>query len=109
MELTATPPVLVMVTGTIGMGEYGGGVEGNSAVEGVMCKLTVVATMVVVGATGVGGLVVGGLVVADGTVVAAIPVVVETGSTVVVVPDTCAVGLAGCFAAGDAATTRGEP
>jgi hypothetical protein len=108
MELTATPPVLVMVTGTIGMGEYGGGVEGNSAVDGVMCKLTAVATVVVVWAAVVGGLVVG-RVVAGGTVVAAIAVVVETGSTVGVVADACAVGLARCCAGIDEATTAGVP
>jgi hypothetical protein len=31
------------------MGQYGGGVVGKDAVDGVMCKLTVVATVVVVG------------------------------------------------------------
>ena len=62
MELTATPPVLVMVTGTIGMGQYGGGVEGKSPADGEMCKLTVVAIVVVVGAAVVGGIVAGGVV-----------------------------------------------
>jgi hypothetical protein len=84
-----------MVTGTIGMGQYGGGVKGNSAVDGVMCKLACVAIVVVVGAAVVGGLVVGGFVgavlggsvVADGEVVATTTVAVDDGSTVVVVPD----------------------
>ena len=87
MELMATPPVLVMVTGTIGMGQYGGGVEGNSAVEGAIRKLTVLAT-VVVGEAAVVGTVDGGtyrgaLVVAGDAVVATVTVV-ETGATVVV-------------------------
>jgi hypothetical protein len=60
MELTATPPVLVMVTGTIGMGQYGGGVEGKPAVDGVTRKLAVVAT--VVGAAVVGAMVALGVV-----------------------------------------------
>ncbi len=69
MEVTATPPVLVMVTGTIGMGQYGGGSAGKVPVDGEMCKLTVLATVVVVGATVVGGFVVRGVVgtVGDGT------------------------------------------
>ena len=54
MEWTATPPVLVMVTGMIGMGQYGGGVEGNFAVDGLICKLAGL------GAALVGGLVAGG-------------------------------------------------
>ena len=61
MELTALPPVLVMVTGTIGMGQYGGGVVGKDAVDGIMCKLTVLAT-VVVGVEVVGGFLAGGVV-----------------------------------------------
>ena len=61
MERTATPPVFVMVTSTIGMGEYGGGVDGNFAVDGSICKAAVVATTVVVlGAALVGGLAAGG-------------------------------------------------
>jgi len=51
MELTAAAPVLVMVTTTIGIGEYGGGVEGNAAGDGVTPKLAVVAIGVVVGVT----------------------------------------------------------
>lgn len=62
MELTAIAPVLVMVTGTIGMGQYGGGVVGKAPVDGEMCKLTVLATVVVVGVTVVGGFVAGGVV-----------------------------------------------
>jgi hypothetical protein len=91
------------------MGEYGGGVVGNAAVEGVRCKLTTFATVVVVGATVVGGLVVGGLVVVGGTVVVAIAVVVGAGSTVGVVTDACAVWLARCGAEVDDATPRGVP
>src|SRR3974390_2684744 len=45
MERTVTVPVFVMVTGTIGIGQYGGGVEGNFAVDGLICRL----------ATGAGG------------------------------------------------------
>jgi hypothetical protein len=108
MELTATPPVLVIVTGTIGIGEYGGGVVGNSAVDGAMCTLTVVATVVGGWAAVVGGLVVGGFVVGDGTVVVATLVVVATGWTVVV-PDACAVGWAACCPGVDEASTRGLP
>ena len=66
MELTATPPVLVTVTGTMGMGQYGGGVEGNCPAAGVMRRLTCFATAVVVGAAVVGGTVAGVVV---GTVV----------------------------------------
>jgi hypothetical protein len=51
-----------MVTFTIGMGQYGGGVDGNSAVAGPICKLAAAVTWVVVGATVVGGIV-GGRVV----------------------------------------------
>jgi hypothetical protein len=50
-----------MVTGTIGMGQYGGGVVGKDAVDGVMCKLTVVATVVATVVV-VGGLLAGGVV-----------------------------------------------
>src|SRR3974377_1023828 len=45
MERTGTVPVCVMGTGTIGIGQYGGGVEGNFAVDGLICRL----------ATGAGG------------------------------------------------------
>ena len=55
----ATPPVLVTVTGTIGMGQYGGGVVGKSAMVGFACRMAVVA---VVGGCVGGGLVGGGLV-----------------------------------------------
>jgi hypothetical protein len=62
-ERTVTPPVLVMVTRTIGMGQYGGGVEGNFAVDGSIRKLAVVATVgTALGAAVVGGLVAGGVV-----------------------------------------------
>ena len=45
-----------MVTLTIGMGEYGGGVEGNLAVDGLILKLAAVTIVVVVlGAALVGG------------------------------------------------------
>jgi len=47
-ERAATPPVLVMVTSTIGMGQNGGGVEGKFALDGLICKLAVVAIAVVV-------------------------------------------------------------
>jgi len=61
MERTATPPVFVIETSTIGMGEYGGGVEGNFAVNGLICKLAAVATgVVVLGPALVGGLAAGG-------------------------------------------------
>ena len=52
-----------MVTFTIGIGQYGGGVEGKSAADGLICKLAIVTTgVVVLGAALVGGLVVAGLV-----------------------------------------------
>jgi hypothetical protein len=47
MERIATPPVFVVVTFTMGMGQYGGGVEGNRAVVGLTWNLTVVATVAV--------------------------------------------------------------
>jgi hypothetical protein len=78
-------------------------------VDGVTCRLTTFATVVVVGATVVGGLVVGGLVVVGGTVVVAIAVVVEAGSTVGVVTDACAGWLARCGAEVGDATTPGVP
>jgi len=41
----------------IGMGQYGGGVEGNLAIDGLTCNVAVVATMrVVLGAALAGGL-----------------------------------------------------
>jgi len=90
------------------MGQYGGGVEGNSAADGEMCKLAVFATMLVVGAEVVGGIVAGGVVVAaDRSVVATITVVVATGWTVVVGPDECAVGSARCCEVVGEAATRG--
>ena len=61
MELTVTPPVLVTVTGTIGIGQYGGGVEGKPAVDGVTCR-PAGAAVVVVGSAVVGGVVTGGAV-----------------------------------------------
>jgi hypothetical protein len=88
--------VLVIVTSTIGMGQYGGGVEGNLAVDGLICKPAAVVTVVaVLGAALVGGLVAGGVrgpvgggterVVLGGVVAATVTVVVEAGLTVVVV------------------------
>jgi hypothetical protein len=45
------------------MGQYGGGVEGNFAVDGFICKLAVLAPVaVVLGAALVGGLAAGGVV-----------------------------------------------
>jgi hypothetical protein len=56
----ATLPVLVTVTGMIGMGQYGGGVAGKSAIVGVACRLAVLGVAVVGGCVG-GGIVGGGL------------------------------------------------
>jgi hypothetical protein len=43
------------------MGQYGGGVEGNFAIDGLTCKFAVLATMgVVLGAALVGGFAAGG-------------------------------------------------
>jgi hypothetical protein len=52
---------LVTVTGTIGMGQYGGGVVGKSAMVGFACRMAVFGVAVVGGCVG-GGLVGGGLV-----------------------------------------------
>ncbi len=53
-----------MVTATIGIGQYGGGNEGNLATDGEIWNRAIVPTVVVVlGALVVGGLVVGGNVV----------------------------------------------
>lgn len=91
MERIVTPPVLVMVTVTIGMGQYGGGVDGKFAGDGLRRKLAVLGAALVggvvgdgvVGTVGVGtyGLVGGGVVV-SGTVVATVSVVVEAGLVV---------------------------
>ena len=77
MERTVTPPVFVTVTCTIGMGQYGGGVEGNFAVDGLPSNRAVAATVaVVLEAARVGGLVAGGFVagglVAGGAVCAVV-------------------------------------
>ena len=100
------------------MGQYGGGVEGKLATEGLICKLAAVATVItVLGAALVGGLVAGGVVglgngivvlggvVVVGAVVATVTVVVQTGLTVVVSLASAA-GSAGCCPAVDEATTR---
>jgi hypothetical protein len=93
-----------MVTFTIGIGQYGGGVEGNLAVAGLMRTLAVVTTValgftvtVVVERVVLGGEVTGGWVVTTASVV------VETGLTVVVdwggsdvVPEPSVVRSAGC-------------
>ena len=117
--MAAPPPVLVIVTTTIGIGEYGGGVDGNSAGDGVTRKLAGGATAVVVATLG-GGLGAGGavgalargtsalaLVVAGGAVGATVAVVVETGAGVVVGLDAPAAGGASWWpAAGEASTRR---
>jgi hypothetical protein len=124
-ERIATPPVLAMVTLTIGIGQYGGGVEGKLAVAGVSPKVAVSATVVVVRTGRGGGFVAGALVdeivrggaVRDGAVVAPEADAVDTGSTNVVVgyvgavvsSDDEAMGLAArCTALADA-TTLGVP
>src|SRR5579863_873697 len=87
-ELIAVAPVSVTVTWTIGMGQYGGGVDGKFAVEGEICMLAT-AARVVAGASVVGGTVAGGaVVVGAGSVVvvggAAPVVLVVAGGAVVV-------------------------
>jgi hypothetical protein len=73
-----TPPVLVTVTFTIGIGQYGGGVDGKFAVPGETCRLAMTATVVGGGAGGTYRAVVGGAV--GGVVVATVTAVVATGA-----------------------------
>lgn len=79
------PPLLVMVTFTIGIGQYGGGVEGNIALEGLIRTLAVVTTVgFVFTVTLVVERVVLGGDASGGWVVTTASVVVGTGLTVVV-------------------------
>ena len=93
MDRMAVPPVFTMVTLTIGIGQYGGGVEGKPAVAGVTSKLAASGGVVVLGAALVGGVVAGAVVgatvlggaVQAGAAAATVTGVDETGSAHVVV------------------------
>ena len=103
------------VTFTIGIGQYGGGVEGNLAVAGLMCTLAVVTTVglgftltVVVERVVVGGDVTGSWVVTTASVVVDTELTVVVGwGGVVVVPESSVVRSAGCRPA--AVETTAEP
>ncbi|HEX6392396.1 MAG TPA: hypothetical protein VFZ97_03080 [Acidimicrobiales bacterium] len=113
-----TPPLLVMVTFTIGIGQYGGGVEGNIALEGVIRTLAAVTTvgfvftltMVVEERVVLGGEVTGGWVVTTATVVVVtgLTVVVDWGA-VVVVAEPSVVRSAGCRPAAVETTAECSP
>ncbi len=123
MERIVTPPVLVTVMDTMGIGQYGGGSDGNLAGDGSICNRAAVANVVVDrGAVVAGGRVVGVVVgvvsfVVDGTAgdvlgevladgVQAVAGVADTGWTVVVVSGGRRREAAGCCAPVDEATTR---
>ena len=114
-----------MVTLTIGMGQYGGGVDGKAAVVGMTSRLAVTGAVVVFAAALVGGLVVGErvgamvpaaavggrAVVVTGTAGAETgpPHVVVRGWAAVVSSDEGTVGAAGWRSALEDATTRRAP
>jgi hypothetical protein len=114
IEWTVFPPVFVIVTVTIGIGQYGGGVDGKFAVDGLTARTADLGAAVVGGAVGgavgggVGGgtyrAVVGGAVTGT-VVVATVIVVVTTVLRVVVVATVGRVVVAGTVVA---ATTRRE-